>query len=72
MRISAREVLELGLIDEVLPEPVGGAHRNYHEMVTTLKVGIFRHLAELKQMPLDELLEKRYQKFRSVGAFDRI
>jgi acetyl-CoA carboxylase carboxyl transferase subunit alpha len=69
MRISAREVFELGLIDEVLPEPIGGAHRNYHEMVTTLKDGIFRHLTELKKLPIDELLEKRYQKFRSVGEY---
>ncbi len=69
MRISACEVLQLGLIDEVLPEPVGGAHRNYHEMVETLKEGIFRHLAELKQIPIDDLLEKRYQKFRSVGEY---
>jgi acetyl-CoA carboxylase carboxyl transferase subunit alpha len=72
MRISAREVLELGLIDEVLPEPIGGAHRNYHETVTTLKEGIFRHLAELKQIPSDDLLEKRYQKFRSVGEYSTI
>jgi acetyl-CoA carboxylase carboxyl transferase subunit alpha len=69
MRISACEVLQLGLIDEVLPEPIGGAHRNYHEMVETLKKGIFRHLAELKQLPIDDLLEKRYQKFRSVGEY---
>jgi acetyl-CoA carboxylase carboxyl transferase subunit alpha len=72
MRISASEVLELGLIDEVLPEPVGGAHRNYHAMTTTLKEGIFRHLTELKQIPIDALLEKRYQKFRSVGATNSI
>src|SRR5437667_5282363 len=72
MRISAREVLELGLVDEVLPEPVGGAHRNYHETVTTLKEGIFRHLTELKQMPIDDLLEKRYQKFRSVGEYTTV
>jgi acetyl-CoA carboxylase carboxyl transferase subunit alpha len=72
MRISACEVLRLGLIDEVLPEPIGGAHRNYHEMVTTLKEGIFRHLVELKQIPIDDLLEKRYQKFRSVGEYSAI
>src|SRR5436190_11348738 len=58
MRISAREVFTLGLIDEVLPEPLGGAHRNYHEVAATLKEGILRHLTELKQMSLDELLEK--------------
>jgi len=72
MRISAREVLELGLIDEVLPEPTGGAHRNPPEMVATLKEGFLRHLTELKQIPIDDLLEKRYQKFRSVGEYSSI
>jgi acetyl-CoA carboxylase carboxyl transferase subunit alpha len=72
MRISASEVLELGLIDEVLPEPIGGAHRNYHATVATLKEGIFRHLAELKQIPIDDLLEKRYHKFRSVGEYTTV
>jgi len=72
MRIGAHEVLELGLIDEVIPEPIGGAHRNYHETITALKEGIFRHLAELKQMSIDELLEKRYQKFRLVGEYSTL
>ncbi|SRR5216110_2266649 len=72
MRISAREVLELGLIDEVVPEPIGGAHRNYHEMTATLKEGICRHLTELKQMPIDDLLETRYQKFRLVGEYSTL
>jgi acetyl-CoA carboxylase carboxyl transferase subunit alpha len=72
MRISAREIFELGLVDEVLPEPIGGAHRNYHEIVVTLKEGIFRHLAELKKLSIDELLEKRYQKFRLVGEYSTL
>jgi acetyl-CoA carboxylase carboxyl transferase subunit alpha len=72
MRISAHEVLELGLIDEVLPEPIGGAHHNYHQTAATLKEGILKHLAELQQMPIDELLEKRYQKFRAVGEYHTI
>jgi acetyl-CoA carboxylase carboxyl transferase subunit alpha len=72
MRISAREVFELGLINEVLPEPVGGAHRNYHQTANTLKDSVLKHLAELKQISLDELLEKRYQKFRSVGEYSTV
>ncbi len=69
MRVSARELLPLGLIDEVLPEPLGGAHRNYHQMAQTLKATLLKNLAEIKQMPTEEMLEKRYQKFRIIGKY---
>jgi acetyl-CoA carboxylase carboxyl transferase subunit alpha len=69
MRISARELLPLGLVDEVLPEPLGGAHHNYHQMAQTLKAGLLRNLAEIKQLSIDEMLEKRYQKFRVIGKY---
>ncbi len=72
MRISAREVYELGLIDEVLPEPTGGAHRNYQETAQTLKAAILRHLADLKQLSPEDLIEKRYQKFRKVGRYSTL
>jgi acetyl-CoA carboxylase carboxyl transferase subunit alpha len=69
MRISAHEVFKLGLIDEVLPEPIGGAHRNYYETANTLKSAIIKLLTELQMIPVDELVEKRYQKFRAVGEY---
>ena len=72
MRVSARELLPLGLIDEVLPEPLGGAHRNYHQMAQTLKAGLLRNLAEIKQMSTEEMLEKRYQKFRVIGKYAQL
>lgn len=72
MRISARELLSLGLIDEILPEPPGGAHRNYQQMATTLKVALERHLEEAKSLPTDKLLELRYQKFRNIGKYGSI
>jgi acetyl-CoA carboxylase carboxyl transferase subunit alpha len=71
MRISARELKAAHLIDELIPEPLGGAHHNYRLTADTLKAALLRHLAELKQLPLDELLEKRYQKFRTIGKFGR-
>ena len=69
MRISARELQALNLVDELVPEPLGGAHRNHRLAADNLKTALLKHLAELKQLPIDELLEKRYQKFRTIGKF---
>lgn len=68
-RVRAKDALEFGIADELIPEPPGGAHRNYRQAAEALKAVVTRHLAELKQMSLDELLEKRYQKFRNMGHF---
>src|SRR6266849_7400332 len=67
MRISARELKALNLVDELVPEPLGGAHRNHRVSADNLKAALLKHLVELKQLPIDELLQKRYQKFRTIG-----
>ncbi|GAC1357716.1 MAG: acetyl-CoA carboxylase carboxyltransferase subunit alpha [Ktedonobacteraceae bacterium] len=72
MRVSARELLPLGLIDEVLPEPLGGAHHNYHQIAQTLKAGLLRNLAEVRQLSVEAMLEKRYQKFRMIGKYAQL
>ncbi len=69
MRISARELKSLNLVDELVPEPLGGAHHNHRLAADNLKAALLKHLTELKQLPIDELLEKRYQKFRTIGKF---
>ncbi|HYX49255.1 MAG TPA: acetyl-CoA carboxylase carboxyltransferase subunit alpha [Ktedonobacteraceae bacterium] len=69
MRISAKELKELDLIDEVIPEPLGGAHHNYLLTADNLKAALLKNLAELRVLPMDELLERRYQKFRNIGKF---
>jgi acetyl-CoA carboxylase carboxyl transferase subunit alpha len=69
MKITAPDLLELGLIEQVVAEPLGGAHRNYAEMAATLKEVILEQLRELERYPLDVLLEKRYQRYRAIGAF---
>ncbi len=69
MKITAPDLLALGLIDQAIPEPIGGAHRNHIEMATRLKAAILENLAELERYPIDQLLEKRYQRYRSVGVF---
>ena len=72
MRISARELKELDLVDELIPEPLGGAHRNYHQTAENIKASLLTQLADLQHYSTDELLEKRYQKFRNIGKFDRV
>jgi len=69
MKITARDLEKLKLIEEVITEPLGGAHRNHEETALAVKNSISRHLRELIATPLDQLLSDRYSKFRNVGAF---
>jgi len=71
MRISARELKEINLIDELIAEPLGGAHRNYRAAADNLKATLVKQLVDLQQVPVDELLAMRYQKFRNIGKFGR-
>lgn len=71
MRISARELNNLSLIDELIREPLGGAHRDHRQAADNLKAALLKHLEELKKLPEDQLLEQRYQKFRNIGKFGR-
>lgn len=72
MRVNAREVLKLGLIDDVIPEPVGGAHRDHQIAADALKAALSRHICDLKQVPASDLLEQRYQKFRTIGKYSTL
>jgi acetyl-CoA carboxylase carboxyl transferase subunit alpha len=72
LRVSAREVQKMGIVDEVIPEPLGGAHRDYQGSADAVKEAILRHLDELKRLSVPELLEKRYQKFRSIGQYRQL
>jgi acetyl-CoA carboxylase carboxyl transferase subunit alpha len=67
--IIAPRLLELGLIDEVVPEPCGGAHRDIPLMTQTLKASLKRALVKQMNRPLDVLLERRYQRLMSYGQF---
>lgn len=72
MRISAKELKAINLVDELIPEPLGGAHRDHRQAADNLKAALLKHLAELQQASTKTLLEKRYQKFRNIGVFDSI
>ena len=69
LKLTASDLLALQVIDEVIPEPIGGAHRNYEEAAATVKEAVSRHLGDLKDIPQEQLLSERYQRFRRMGAF---
>ncbi len=69
MRIIAPDLLRLGLIEEIIPEPFGAAHRNPREAAQNIKSTILRHLDELSLLSPQELIDLRYQRFRVMGQF---
>jgi acetyl-CoA carboxylase carboxyl transferase subunit alpha len=68
LKLRARDLLSLGLIDEILAEPVGGAHRNHSETADCVRSFLVRTLDELAQVQPDDLIERRYQRLRHVGG----
>jgi len=70
MNMTATSLKNLGLVDRVVPEPLGGAHRNPAAMGETLKAAIWEELQKLEAIPVDDLLERRYQRLRGYGAYD--
>lgn len=69
LKITAQDLLELQLIDEILPEPDGGAHLDYNATAQTLDEAFSRALKEVSKLSPKELIEQRYQKFRRMGQF---
>jgi acetyl-CoA carboxylase carboxyl transferase subunit alpha len=69
LRLTPPELQQLGIVDDVIPEPLGGAHRNPAEMGQILKASLVKYLDELIAQPIDRLLEKRYEKHRRIGYF---
>lgn len=70
MGITSQRLQELGLIDEIVPEPLGGGHRDRSQTAENLKAALKRNLEELRRQSIDELLEQRYQKLMSYGVFE--
>ncbi|HEX9035766.1 MAG TPA: acetyl-CoA carboxylase carboxyltransferase subunit alpha [Ktedonobacterales bacterium] len=67
MKITAPDLLGLGIVDGVIPEPLGGAHRDYEGAARALKDTLLANLGELRALPVETLLERRYQRFRRIG-----
>lgn len=69
LKISAQSLYELGVIDGIIEEPIGGAHRDHKCIALNLKNIILSSFSELEKISVDELLENRYNKFRKIGSF---
>jgi acetyl-CoA carboxylase carboxyl transferase subunit alpha len=70
LKITSEEALRMGVIDEIIPEPLGGAHRNLDLTARSLKTALIKHLNDLEKLTIPKLLDKRYKKFRAMGEFE--
>jgi acetyl-CoA carboxylase carboxyl transferase subunit alpha len=69
LKLTAQDLVKLGVVDEVVPEPEGGAHRDHDLAAANLGTALRQNLQRVLDTPIDELLKKRYQKFRALGRF---
>jgi len=69
MKVTAEDLMSLQIIDKIIPEPKGGAHRNHDESAENVKNEIINNLTELMKLPVDKLLEKRIEKFAKMGEW---
>lgn len=69
LKITSKDLLELGIIDEEIPEPIGGAHADYNETAASMKKAIENALEKLSKLSGEELRAQRYEKFRKMGKF---
>ena len=70
LRFRSSDLLGFGIIDEVIKEPLGGAHRDHHQMANRIKLFLTKTLRDLTTMEHDALLDARYEKFRRMGVFE--
>jgi acetyl-CoA carboxylase carboxyl transferase subunit alpha len=69
LRITAKDNFEMGFCDEVIPEPPGGAHNDFDTTASSLAAALEKHLSELEKLPLQQLLDARYKKFRDMAQY---
>jgi acetyl-CoA carboxylase carboxyl transferase subunit alpha len=72
LKLTSSDLLRLKVVDEVIPEPLGGAHRDHRAMAATLKQSLSRATQRLSAMPIPALLERRYEKFRRMGVYEEL
>ena len=71
LRLTSQDLFNLGLVDEIIPEPRGGAHKDPEQTALNIKERIIKHLGELGKIPPTEMAEERYQKYRGIGKFKK-
>ncbi len=72
LKLTSKDLLAAGLCDEIIPEPIGGAHNNREQMAETLKKAIVKNIDKLSKLSAEKLMAKRYDKFRALGPFNSI
>lgn len=70
LRITAPDCFRLGVIDEIVPEPTGGAHRNWEAASQSLRMALRQHLTDLRAKPPEVLVQMRYERYRRIGLFE--
>ncbi|MCQ9206182.1 MAG: acetyl-CoA carboxylase carboxyl transferase subunit alpha, partial [Omnitrophica bacterium] len=70
LKLTAPDLFRLGIVEGIIPEAEGGAHRGHQETASNLKEAIIKNLKELSQIPVQQLLDKRYQRYRKMGIFN--
>ena len=70
LKLTATDLSNQGIVDEIIEEPLGGAHRDPDRTADALHKALFRHLSELAEVPIDALLQRRYERLKKVGTFD--
>lgn len=71
LKLTARDLLRFNVIEEIIAEPRGGAHRDYETVAASVKEAILRHNAELRKLPVARLVQKRYERFRKLGVVEQ-
>ena len=69
LKLTGEHLIKFGIVDEILPEPLGGAHQNPEEVASALKESILKQIKRLKSISIKELVDNRYEKFRAIGKF---
>lgn len=69
LKLTADDLLRMGIADEIINEPLGGAHRNWNATAVSINEHLYRNLVELESIPVDELLKLRYEKYRKIGVY---
>ena len=67
MKVSSNELKKLKIIDEIITEPLGGAHRDYEEISSSIKDSLIKNLSTLRRMSMQELLDRRYKRLIEIG-----
>jgi len=71
LKLTAADLFKFGLVEEIIPETEGGAHKNHQETADNVKKAIIKNLEKISKVSIEEILEKRYQRYRKIGVFTK-